>query len=162
MCIFVFVYCDLKLCACAYMCKNRPSECNWLLILNISCHSLRHKFLVIITNLCLTLFTFLQSYVDVELVAEQHGDSGQHRGGERANHHLVLEIAVIVQKVSQVEKVHPRLPGLCRWLSNHLLTRQNIEQLQHELTHELFKRSFDYLPDSVTHWGYSYHAPKHR
>ena len=143
--------------------KNRPSECNWLLILNISCHSLRHKCLVIFTNLCLPLFSLLQSHIDVELVAEQHGDGGQHRGGERANHHLVLEIAVIVQEVGQVEKVHPRLPGLRRWLSNHLLTRQSIEQLQHELTQSSYRqRLFDYLPDSATHWGYSSRAPKHR
>ena len=36
------------------------------------------------------LLLLLEPHVDIELVAEQHGDGRQHRGGERAHHHLVL------------------------------------------------------------------------
>ena len=57
--------------------------------------------------------SLLQAHIDIKLIAKQHRNGGKHGGGKGCHHHLILEVAVIVQQVCHVHHVHPRLASLC-------------------------------------------------
>lgn len=81
--------------------------------------------------------SLLQAHIDIELIAKQHRNGGKHGGCKGCHHHLILEIAVIVQQVCHVHHVHPRLASLC-W---RLLLWGQSEQI-HSQTQSQIQRCF--------------------
>ena len=81
--------------------------------------------------------SLLQAHIDIKLIAKQHRNGGKHGGGKGCHHHLILEIAVIVQQVCHVHHVHPGLASLC-W---RLLLWGKSKQI-HSLTQSQIQRCF--------------------